>query len=216
MQIPARFRTVKGYGETEIIIQKSRFISYVERVDKEEEAIGFIQGIAKKHWDATHNCYAYIVRDPQEIQRSSDDGEPAGTAGRPILEVLKKRQLCNTAVVVTRYFGGIKLGAGGLVRAYGQGASAGLDTAGEYEWIPHHRVLITVNYHAMGKVEHQLHQTGYEMESPQFTDRVQWTLWVPVGEETSLQQMVSEQTSGQGMFNLKEIQYRPRESGNEE
>lgn len=211
LQIPERFLTVKGYGETEIIIQKSRFISYVDRVDTEEEASRFVQGIAKKHWDATHNCYAFIVRHPQEIHRSSDDGEPAGTAGRPILEVLKKRQLYNTAIVVTRYFGGIKLGAGGLVRAYGQGASAGVDAAGIVEWVPHRQARITVEYPALGKVEHQLRQTGYEMESPTFSDRVQWLLWIPVGEESRLQQMLSEQTSGQGILTLGDVQYRSRD-----
>ncbi|MDR6225560.1 YigZ family protein [Desmospora profundinema] len=210
MLSPDRFRTVKAYGETEIIIQKSRFITYVERVDTEEEASRFIQGIAKKHWDATHNCYGYIVYDPSEIQRSSDDGEPAGTAGRPILEVIKNRQLRNTAIVVTRYFGGVKLGAAGLIRAYSQGASAGLDAAGEVDWVLHRQVHILVDYPTMGKVEHQLRQTGYEMDSPVFTDRVQWSVWVPAGREAPVQDMVAELTSGQGMITLGELDYRPR------
>lgn len=107
MTQPLQYRTVKQYGETEIIIQKSRFITYVNRVESEEEAANFVQEITRRHWNATHNCYAWVVGRNGEVQRSSDDGEPAGTAGRPILEVIRARNLVDTAVVVTRYFGGL-------------------------------------------------------------------------------------------------------------
>src|SRR5690606_36119864 len=113
-----KYYTVKQAGSHEIIIQKSRFIGYVERVNTENEANEFIQKIKKQHYNATHNCSAYIIGDHDQIQKANDDGEPSGTAGIPMLEVLKRLNLKNTAVVVTRYFGGIKLGAGGLIRAY--------------------------------------------------------------------------------------------------
>ena len=119
----AQYFTVKGYGEHEIIIEKSRFICYVSRATTEEEAQSFIQNIKKKHWDATHNCSAYLIGAHDQIQKANDDGEPSGTAGVPMLEVLKKRKLKDTVVVVTRYFGGIKLGAGGLIRAYSKSTS---------------------------------------------------------------------------------------------
>ena len=120
---------VKNSIENEIIIEKSRFICYTKMVESEDDAKEFIDGIRKKHAFATHNCYAYIV-EGGKVARFSDDGEPQGTAGIPMLEVLKNRGLKDTAVVVTRYFGGIKLGAGGLVRAYSSCTSAGLDVAG--------------------------------------------------------------------------------------
>lgn len=211
MQMPSRYSTVKGYGETEIHIQKSRFICYVNRVETEKEAAAFVQEISKHHWDATHNCYAYSVMEGQETQKSSDDGEPAGTAGRPILEVIKARDLVNTAVVVTRYFGGIKLGAGGLVRAYSQSTASGLDAAGVLHWVLHSRVKISVDYPAMGKVEHELRSTGYVLEPPQFDDKVHWTVWVPVGHEASITDRVAEQTRGQGRVIIGETKHRPLE-----
>src|SRR5699024_7098601 len=115
----SKYYTVKYKGADEVVIQKSRFIGYVKRVESEEEAQNFIQEIKKKHHDATHNCSAYVIGENDQIQKANDDGEPSGTAGIPILEVIKKQHLKDTAVVVTRYFGGIKLGAGGLIRAYG-------------------------------------------------------------------------------------------------
>ena len=120
------YLTVSGYGEAEIEIQKSRFIAYVQRAEEEEAAAAFIEQIKKKHWNATHNCSAYVIGGNDQWQKADDDGEPSGTAGKPILEIIKKNQLKDTVIVVTRYFGGIKLGAGGLIRAYGKSASAGL------------------------------------------------------------------------------------------
>lgn len=112
------YYTVKPNGSEEVIIQKSRFIGYVRRCETEEEAHSFIQEIKKKHNDANHNCSAYMIGEHDLIQKANDDGEPSGTAGVPMLEVLKRKGLKDTAVVVTRYFGGTKLGAGGLIRAY--------------------------------------------------------------------------------------------------
>src|SRR5699024_4890875 len=113
----------------EIIINKSRFIGYASPVESEKSAQEFIDTIKQKHKDATHNVFAYIIGQNKNIQRYSDDGEPSGTAGIPILEMMKKEDLTDTVIVVTRYFGGIKLGAGGLVRAYIKGAKCGLESA---------------------------------------------------------------------------------------
>ncbi|MFC4077409.1 YigZ family protein [Salinithrix halophila] len=209
MTKPIAYTTVKGYGETEISIQRSRFIAYINRVDTEEEAVDFVQKIAKKHWDATHNCYAYIVQGENEVQRSSDDGEPAGTAGRPILEVIKSRELTNTAIVITRYFGGIKLGAGGLIRAYSSSASAGLDNTGLVDWNLQRKLTVTVDYPSMGKVEHALRQSGFELEKTRFTEVVTFPLWVPEGSVQAILDMVAEQTSGSGLVHFHEREHRP-------
>ncbi len=135
------YLTVKGYGENEIVIQKSRFIAYVDRAETEEEAQEFIQKIKKMHWNATHNCSAYVVGENNQFQKANDDGEPSGTAGVPMLEVLRKRNVQDTVVVVTRYFGGIKLGAGGLIRAYSKATSEGLNATG----IVHRKLVRKMN-----------------------------------------------------------------------
>ena len=123
------FLTLAGPAAAELVEKKSRFIGYAAPVADEAAALAFVQEIKARHRDATHNCYAYQAGDNDQFQRSSDDGEPSGTAGRPILEVIRGRGLKNTAVVVTRYFGGILLGTGGLVRAYGAAAKQALEAA---------------------------------------------------------------------------------------
>ena len=132
------YQTIQGYGESEIVIQKSRFITYVNRAETEEEAQDFINNIKEKHKSANHNCSAYIIGEHDNIQKANDDGEPSGTAGVPMLEVLKKQGLQDTVVVVTRYFGGIKLGGGGLIRAYGKATTEGIDAAKVVERKLHH------------------------------------------------------------------------------
>lgn len=128
-----KYKSLRKVDEKEIIIEKSSFIGTAKAVADEEEALEFIREVKKRHYEATHNVYAYILGDDNNIQRFSDDGEPSGTAGVPVLEVLKKNDLRNVCAVVTRYFGGIKLGKGGLVRAYSKGASAALE-ASEVIW----------------------------------------------------------------------------------
>ena len=135
----AHYRTVQAYGSSEIIIKKSRFIGHAKPVESEEEAIQFIEAIKKEHRSATHNCSAYVIGERDQIQKQSDDGEPSGTAGKPILEVIKHQGLKNTVVVVTRYFGGIMLGAGGLIRAYTDGAVAGIEAGKPIYKVNHQR-----------------------------------------------------------------------------
>ena len=124
------YHTIAKSGVSEIVIKGSRFICSLKRVHSEDEAKAFIQAVKKEHWKATHNCSAYLIGDQNEIQRAHDDGEPSGTAGVPMLEVLKKNDLRYVAAVVTRYFGGTKLGAGGLIRAYSRSVSTALKDIG--------------------------------------------------------------------------------------
>lgn len=129
-----------------IDIKNSRFICQMKRVQNEEEAVDFLRSVKKEHYKANHNCSAFILGEHQEVQRASDDGEPSGTAGVPILEVLKKREITDICVVVTRYFGGIKLGAGGLIRAYAGSVSQALDSVGLVKIVDELEIILTLDY----------------------------------------------------------------------
>ncbi len=191
------YQTVGRQSEVEIVIKKSRFIGRAAPVASEEEAVSLLEAIRRKHWDATHNCYAYTIGPHSEIQRSSDDGEPAGTAGRPILEVLHHMNLRDTLVVVTRYFGGVLLGAGGLVRAYGHAASEAVRAAGLLSRRPYVRVRIRIPYPAFGKLDHRLAQRGWPREEPVFAEDVRLTVYVPRGREHECQSVAADATGGQ-------------------
>ncbi|MBP2628155.1 MAG: hypothetical protein H6Q68_2866 [Firmicutes bacterium] len=194
------YKTVKGYGQTEIEINKSRFIAYVERVDSEEAAVAFIEQIKKKHWNATHNCSAYMVGENDQHQRADDDGEPSGTAGKPILEIIKKSGLKDTVIVITRYFGGIKLGAGGLIRAYGKSASAGIKETGIVERQGHTRISVEIDYNQLGMLENQLRQQGYIIADKQFADKITLIVLEKLGQEEVLKQKITDWTAGQVEF----------------
>jgi uncharacterized YigZ family protein len=203
-----KYYTVKGYGENEIIIEKSRFICYVNRATTEEEAVQFIQDIKKKHWDATHNCSAYVIGEHDQIQKANDDGEPSGTAGVPMLEVLKKKGLKDTVVVVTRYFGGIKLGAGGLVRAYSKSVSEGLKAAGIVERRLTRVIHVNIDYTWLGKVENELRSSIYPIKTIHYLDNVEIEVFV---EETDKQQFIdwmTELTNGRAEMSEGETTYR--------
>ena len=191
------YKTVKGQGEHEIVIQKSRFIAHVNRAETEEEAQNFIQHIKKIHWNATHNCSAYLIGEHNQIQKANDDGEPSGTAGVPILEVLKKRDLRDTVVVVTRYFGGIKLGAGGLIRAYGKATSEGLDAVGIVERKLMRVMETTIDYTWLGKVENELRGSIYQIKDIHYLDQVKIETYVNSGEEETFTEWMTELTNGQ-------------------
>jgi uncharacterized YigZ family protein len=194
------YLTVNSYGEAEIEINKSRFIAYVERVETEEAAIAFIEQIRKKHWNAAHNCFAYVVGENDQYQKADDDGEPSGTAGKPILEIIKKGKLKDTLIVVTRYFGGIKLGSGGLIRAYGKSASAGLKAAQVIERQNHTRIGVEIEYTFLGMLENQLRMQGYIIEDKQFTDKIRLIVLEKDGLEEVLEQKVMDWTAGQANF----------------
>jgi uncharacterized YigZ family protein len=202
-----QYKTVAGYGEDEIVIERSRFIGYAQRVTTEEEATAFIAMIKKKHWDATHNCSAFVIGENDQIQRSSDDGEPSGTAGKPILECIKKNGCKDTVVVVTRYFGGIKLGAGGLVRAYTAGTVAALKAAGIVIHQLHHNISVSVEYHWWGKVENELRIGQQRVKQTEFTDRVTVHLLIPDGEEDAFVSHMIDLTNGQAEIVRGEKEY---------
>jgi len=194
------YRTVKGYGQKEIEINKSRFIAYVEQIESEEAAVSFIEQIKKKHWNATHNCSAYLIGENDQYQKADDDGEPSGTAGKPILEIIKKSGLKNTVIVVTRYFGGIKLGAGGLIRAYGKSASAGIKETGMVERQGHTRIGVEIDYTFLGMLENQLRIQGYLIADKQFTDKITLIVLEKLGQEEVLKQKIIDWTAGQVEF----------------
>lgn len=174
-----KYLTVKEPNQAEYIEKKSRFIGYVRPVETEQQALDFIKEIRAKHYDATHNCYAYQIGDNDQLQRSSDAGEPAGTAGRPILEVIKKQGLKNTCVVVTRYFGGILLGAGGLVRAYSRAAQDGIKAAGVVEKIPAGVLSLTLDYNQWSKVENYLQTHDYQTQDVMYMEKITAQVLVP-------------------------------------
>jgi len=165
----------------EIVEKKSRFIAHVKPVDNEEDALSFINEVKSKYWDATHNVYAYVIGN-NNIQRYSDDGEPSGTAGIPVLEIIKKEDLQDVVVVVTRYFGGILLGAGGLVRTYGKSAKEGIHKAGIVVMRLCDIVNITVNYTLLGKIQNEISNAGYIISSTVYEEDVTLSVCVPITE----------------------------------
>lgn len=169
-----KYITVKGSGQAEIVEKKSRFIAHIKPITSEDDATAFIEEIKKQYWDARHNCYAYQLGDRNQIQRYSDDGEPGGTAGMPILDVLRGKDIKDTIVVVTRYFGGTLLGTGGLVRAYSLSAREGIKSAGLIERIPHIRQHFIVDYTLSGKVQYEILNGGHILEDTIYTDKVEF------------------------------------------
>ncbi|WP_346243428.1 YigZ family protein [Shouchella clausii] len=207
------YYTIKQAGEHEIIIQKSRFIAHFSRAETEEKALAFIESIKKQHWQATHNCSAYLIGEQNLIQKANDDGEPSGTAGVPMLEVLKKRNLKDTAVVVTRYFGGIKLGAGGLIRAYGGAVSEGLNAVGIVERTLMRLVHTTIDYTWLGKIENEIRQSPYLLQGIDYLDNVVIRTYVKEAETVTFKQWMTEQTNGQAKLSEGELVYLEKDVG---
>lgn len=201
------YLTVKGFGESEIIIQKSRFLTYVERAETEEEAIHFINLIKQKHRDANHNCSAYIIGEHDNIQKANDDGEPSGTAGFPMLEVLKKQGLKDTVVVVTRYFGGIKLGGGGLIRAYGKATTEGIDAAKVVERKLHHLMKVSIDYTWLGKVENEVRSSEYPLKEIIYADTVEVFIYIQAEKESKFVDWIAEITNGQAKIQIVEKEF---------
>lgn len=201
------YYTAKEQGEHEIIIQKSRFICHVQRVKTEEEAQNFIQDIKKTHWNATHNCSAYLVGERDQFQKANDDGEPSGTAGVPMLEVLKKRGLKDTVVVVTRYFGGVKLGAGGLVRAYSKSTSEGLNAVGIVKRTLMKVMHIKVDYTWLGKLENELRTSTYKLKNMNYAENVEFEVYVEEPRIESFVEWMTELTNAQAVIEEGENTY---------
>ncbi|MBW4829674.1 MAG: YigZ family protein [Clostridiaceae bacterium] len=195
-----RYRTIYKMGEDEISIKKSRFIGYAMPVETEDKAIKFIEEIKTKHRDATHNVYAYVLGGDNNIQRYSDDGEPSGTAGIPALEVIKKEDLRNIAVVVTRYFGGKKLGTGGLIRAYTKGAKIGLEAGIIIDKILFRKVKVRIDYTLYGMVENYLINKGIYIEDTVFDDAVNLILYIEYEKDEIFRNTIRELTNGTGII----------------
>ncbi len=191
-----RYKTVYRGGEGEIVEKKSRFIAHIEHVESEEEALLFIEAIRKEYWDARHNCHAFVIGLDQEMSRCSDDGEPAQTAGKPMLDVLLGRGLKNTIAVVTRYFGGTLLGTGGLVRAYSQAVQAGLEECVVIEKYLCRKIRIEADYTLLGKLQYIAGQMSIMILDTIYTDKVEMILLVPEDDLGMFEKKVTEATQG--------------------
>ena len=192
-----RYKTVYRGKEGEIIEKKSRFIATVRLVETEEEALAFIEEMKKKYWNATHNCFAYVIGERRECVRCSDDGEPQGTAGRPMLDVLLGEEVHNVAVVVTRYFGGTLLGTGGLVRAYSRSAALAVEAAGPVVMRRCAEMTLVCDYAQYGWAVPLLREQGGAVGEPVFAEQVTVPFHVPEEKTAGLLAALTERSAGQ-------------------
>ncbi len=207
-----RYLMVAQDGEHEIVVDKSRFICHVKRVYNDQDAMEFIKEIKKIHWNATHNCSAYQVGDFNEVQKANDDGEPSGTAGVPMLEVLRKQGIKNCVVVVTRYFGGIKLGAGGLIRTYGKAVSEAIKNLGVIERKTMKTMFLNADYNLLGTIQNRLEGTDYLMSQVHYTDKVSVEVLIDVDTQETFTSWIIDMTNGKvevvpGETSFKEVPY---------
>ncbi len=206
------YTTLANDAEAEIVEKRSRFIATVKPVASEAEALEFLNTLRQKYWNATHNVYAYIIEENQ-MMRYSDDGEPGGTAGLPVLDILKKEGLTNLIVVVTRYFGGILLGTGGLVHAYSKAAKAGIEAAGLVDMILCRAVTIECDYTLLGKLQNELAKWEDMIQGePLYTDRVALPLYLPVSRAEAFAAAMTDKMNAQIQFLWGDTAYhgRPR------
>lgn len=189
------YRTVKHIASDEIVEKRSRFIADVKPVETEEEAVAFLEEIKKKYWDAKHHVYAYVLEE-NNIQRYSDDGEPAGTAGVPVLEMIKKEGLTNLIVVVTRYFGGILLGTGGLVHAYSKSAKVGVEAAEPVTMTLCCEVTVECDYSLLGKIQSEALGKGYTVSNTDYAENVKISVLVPTSEVLRFEADMVDKTNG--------------------
>ncbi|GEK31451.1 YigZ family protein [Kurthia zopfii] len=201
------YLTIPSTGTNELIISKSRFIAHCSRAESEDEALDFILKIKKEHSSATHNCSAYLIGEHDQIQKANDDGEPSGTAGVPMLEVLKKQGLKDIVVVVTRYFGGIKLGAGGLVRAYGKATTLGIEAAGIVECRLHALIKISVDYTLLGKLEHEIRNSDYLLDRIEYLEGVDFSVNVERESVERFSEWITNLTSGQSTITVEKYHF---------
>lgn len=202
-----QYRTVCDDGIGEILEKKSRFICNAHFAESEEDAISYINILKKQYWDAKHNCFAYIIGKDGSTVRCSDDGEPSGTAGRPMLEVLKKEGITNVVVVVTRYFGGILLGTGGLLRAYTQAVTEGIRNAGLCDMQLVNVYKITVDYEAVGKVKYCLANQKITILNEEYCQNVDLEIAIPTGIIKGACNELTEITNGRIIMEEKDKRY---------
>ena len=209
----SKYKTLHKFGTDEYIVEKSTFIGYAKPINTEEDAIAFVNEIKKKHKDATHNVWAYTIGENMNIQRYSDDGEPQGTAGIPTLEVIKKEDLRDVVVVVTRYFGGIKLGAGGLVRAYTKGAKVGIEAGIVIEKVKYTEVKIKIEYTQLGKIQNEIINLGFTVKDTIYSDYVEIIVYSKVEDVESITDTIIDITSGTAEISLGEEYYLSEKDG---
>jgi uncharacterized YigZ family protein len=205
--MPSDYQTILSPAEFEADIKKSRFIGRVHHVTTEAEAEAILAAARKEHYKATHVCWAYVLGIGGAKQKASDDGEPSGTAGKPILEVINARGLTDVLVLVIRYFGGIKLGAGGLIRAYSGSAAGTLDAAQTILRQYCARLAVTVSYHAYGPLTNLLEKQGRAPAASDFSDAVTLTFDIPVAETDAFTTMIREATDGRFTCEAGEAHY---------
>ncbi|MEO2263635.1 YigZ family protein [Lachnospiraceae bacterium HCP28S3_F9] len=210
----SEYKAVYQGGEGEIVEKKSRFIATVIPAGSEEEVLAFIESVRKKYWDARHHCFAYVIGERNELQRCSDDGEPSGTAGKPMLEVLLGEEIHNVAVVVTRYFGGTLLGTGGLVRAYSAATKQGLASSVIITKILGVKLCISTDYTGLGKIQYILGQRGLQILDSVYTDKVELEALIPEDELAAVKAEITEGTNGQAMMQEGEFCYFANIDGN--
>ena len=194
------FRSVYGYGEAEYVIERSRFIAHVSPAETPEEARLFIAGIKDKYKDATHNVPAFVCGRGSEHQWQSDDGEPQGTSGMPVLKLITSEELTNVAVVITRYFGGIKLGTGGLARAYTHAAKLGIEQAGICEVKESALLKYSFDYTHLGKIQNLVADRGFDLKDVEYTNTVSAIISCPEEDAGSLRSAVSDLTAGKAIL----------------
>ncbi len=201
------YKIVVDGGEGEIVEKKSRFIATVQPVETEEEAVAFIESTKKKYWDARHNCSAFVLGSKKEITRCSDDGEPSQTAGRPMLEVLLGQEVTNVAVVVTRYFGGVLLGTGGLVRAYTKAVQEGLKNSQIATLAYGTLVQIETDYNGIGKLQYILGKAAVPIQKSDYTDVVTLQVFLLQEQKEGILKEMTEATAGKCKFEELESKY---------
>ena len=189
------YKTVKEFACDELVEKRSRFIGYCKPVSTQDEAIAFINEIKTKHWDARHNVYAYVIKD-EGVSRYSDDNEPQGTAGIPVLDAIRKRDITDCVIVVTRYFGGVLLGAGGLVRAYSAAAKLAIDAAQEREMVMCSVCELRCSYTLYGKIPSLVARYGGSIDDSDFTDEVTVRFHLPEDDLVAFNKALSEESSG--------------------
>ena len=191
------FITIKEDSYDEFVEKKSTFITHLIRINSEEEARDFIQKMKKKHYDATHVCSCYVVGDNNEITRANDDGEPSGTAGAPMLDVLVKNNIKNVCATVIRYYGGTKLGTGGLVRAYGGGVINALKNATLVERKDAFEIKLEIDYSLNGKIEYEIDKTNFIVNNIDYTDKLIYIIYVIQEDYSNFETWIANLTNGQ-------------------
>ena len=200
----SEYKIVAKPGVGEFVDKKSRFIAHVYAIDSEEQAQGYIEELKKKYWDARHNCYGSVIGKNNETQRFSDDGEPSGTAGKPILEVIKGNDIHNVLIVVTRYFGGTLLGTGGLIRAYTKSSQEGIENASIVRKVQGIRTKIETDYNGIGKIQYIAASMGIKNMDTIYTEKVIIDITVKKEDYDGFEKKVVEATNGKAAFGEKE------------